>query len=161
MPARIAASALRATADGPVQGYIPVTDTVNGERVTHLIPWNKAARQHSKARGETHDRWSLPRAKDVDVTEQIIATLPPDVHIAHRERYQMLCRKLLADRMALGHWPASVEAELRAIGWRAGKPTLLQEVEELASRYIVEAANRQREADGHRVAADHNARYSA
>jgi hypothetical protein len=146
---------------GAVRGAIPVVDTIDGERVARLVPWHQAARQHSKAKGETEDRWALPDPTEVDVTEEVIGTLPPATFIPHRERYRILVRQLLQDRLATGSWPASVEADLRALGWKMGKPTLLQEVEALASRYIVEAANHQKNQDQHRVSVDHNGHYSA
>lgn len=167
MPARIDERALKAVAGGPVQGLIPAVDTIDGERVVRLIPWNQAARQHSEARGETRDRWALPAAQEVDVTEQVINTLPPDVHTPHRVRYQALVRQLFNDanenfkRTGYVQWPASVESELRAMGWANGQPTLLQQVEALAAKHITEAANHQKEQDLRRVTTDGNGRYSA
>lgn len=167
MPAKIDPRSLEMVQSGPVQGMIPVTDTIEGERVTHLIPWNKAARQHSKSRGETEDQWVLPDPTEADITEQAIKTLPPDVHIPHRDRYQMLVRKLFADatatfmRTGYVQWPKSVEDELRKMGWLSGQPTLLEQVEALAAKYIVEASNHQKQQDAHRSTTPGNARYSA
>lgn len=170
--ARISRRALEETADGPAVGKIPVVDTINGERVVRLIPWHQASRQHSKAWGETQDRWALPDPVEADVTAAVIDTLPPITRIPDRERYRTLCNQLMRDGLAFyqqhGYirWPESVERELRTLGFRVngyrfGSGDLAGQVEALAARYIVEAANHQKEQDSKQVTADHGRHYSA
>jgi hypothetical protein len=170
--ARVAAETLQELAAGPVVGKIPVVQDEDGDRVVRLIGWQDASRRHSRAKGETADRWNLPGSAQVDVTRDIIDTLPPDVHIPHRERYQQLCRQLLQDGLAFyrqyGYirWPTSVEAELRTLGfrlsgYRLGLPDLAEQVEALAAYYITRAANEQKEQDQKKVTLDHRGRYSA
>lgn len=170
--ARISRRALEETADGPVVGKIPVVDTIAGERVVRLVPWHQASRQHSKAKGETQDHWALPDDVDVDVTKEVIDTLPPAIRIPDRERYRTLVNQLMRDGLAFyqehGYirWPESVERDLRELGFRLngyqlGSGNLAEQVEALASRYIVAAANHQKQQDARRVTRDHAGHYSA
>lgn len=169
---RIDPAALKELEAGPVRGKIVRVEGPEDDRVVRLIPWNQATRQARSGEpisDENPNRTIVESAGPVPqwMIEQSERELPPIVRIPHRERFKMLCRTLLADAMrsyqitGVIMWPESVQRELREMGWKEGNPDLQGQVEALASRYIVEAANKQKEQDLKKVALDYPGHLSA
>lgn len=99
------------------------------------------------------------------VTEQemrrvLEADLPPIIRRTPRERYLALLQRLRteAEKSVQLHgrviWPASLQAELTALGWRAGNPDLAGQVEALARRMFEKAAHQQADSDRSKVTRD-------
>lgn len=109
--------------------------------------------------------------QNVPVPEEMVQRmqqdLPPVIRRTPRERLRVLVERLVHDaRMFKGgdgliHWPKSIEAELKLIGWKEGEPFLLDRIEELAGRFLVKAANQQRESDQRKVVKDWHGHYNA
>ena len=95
--------------------------------------------------------------------------LPPIVRRSADARFQSLVNTLsqnaLASIRATGqvHWPKSIEAELRLLGWKEGDPRLerigtlegaKRQIEDLARAFILRAGHQQDESDRHKVTLD-------
>lgn len=101
------------------------------------------------------------------MVEQMQAQLPPVIRREPRERLKVLVQRMVEDAMRskrqFGYvrWPASVEKELRAVGWREGEPDLVGKIEEAAARLMEVAANRQRMSDQRKATLDWHGHYNA
>ena len=86
--------------------------------------------------------------------------LPPIIRRTPRERFLVLLLRLRAEaeKSVKLHgrviWPASLQAELTAMGWREGNPDLPGQVEALARRMFEKAAHQQADSDQAKVARD-------
>lgn len=72
----------------------------------------------------------------------------PVVRRTPRARFEQVLQTLITDareqfqRTGYIAWPQSIVAELKAMGWKEGKPDMWNEVELLARKYIEEGANK-------------------
>ncbi|TAL12342.1 MAG: hypothetical protein EPO02_01965 [Nitrospirae bacterium] len=86
--------------------------------------------------------------------------LPGVIRRTPRERFLVLLARLRAEaeKSVRLHgrviWPASLQAELAAMGWRSGNPDLAGQVEALARRMFEKAAHMQAESDAGKTALD-------
>lgn len=91
---------------------------------------------------------------------ELSAELPAIIRRTPRERFLVLLARLRAEAeksVALHGrviWPASLQAELTAMGWRAGNPDLAGQVEALARRMFEKAAHQQNESDAGKTVRD-------
>lgn len=80
--------------------------------------------------------------------ERMQASLPPVIRRDPRQRFDQLWLTLLNDarnhfqRTGYIAWPQSIVNELKALGWKEGKPDMWAEVELLTRKYITESENK-------------------
>jgi len=118
--------------------------------------------------GTPNQTWRQFRAPtEEQMRAELSVGLPDVVRRSARERYRVLVRMLFDEGQRsyemFGYpvWPKSIQAELKALGWKEGNPNLEGQVEALARKYIEEGARIQKAKDDRKVALDWSGHYSA
>lgn len=141
-------------------------------------PWQQATHVRGKD-GKLRVNQELIRRENAQIPatiDKLFQGLPAVVRRTPRQRYESLVAQLgeyaYASIRKTGqiHWPASIERELRILGWKDGDPRLnsigtlegaKRQIEDLAHKFTPEYANKLKEKDRKKVALDHSGHYSA
>lgn len=139
-----------------------------------------AGQLHFTKAGERDGSWNndVPR-ETRRVEDQLIKKLHtglPEVRRrAHQERFRSMFNRLaqvaLDSYRRVGYvaWPASIEAELKILGWTTGDPKLeayggeqkvFKQVEELTRLYIERGSNKQKVQDQRKTTLDWHGHYA-
>lgn len=111
--------------------------------------------------GSPDQKWRrLPAPSEAQMRAALEADIPAVVRRSARERFLVLANRLREDgeksmRM-FGYpvWPASVQRELKELGFKVGNPDLASQVEALARKYVEEGARKQKAKDDRKTALD-------
>jgi hypothetical protein len=141
-------------------------------------PWNQATHVRG-IDGKLRTNAELIRRENAQIpgmVAELFRDLPPVLRRTPRQRYESLVAQLAefahASIRTTGqiHWPASIERELKVLGWKDGDPRLesigtlegaKRQIEDLARKFTPEYANKLKEKDQKKVTLDHSGHYSA